>query len=230
MIAAEAGWRAADKTIDGINVVLLDLGSDPDRKRQASVWLDAVERDRWEKFLAARQRIRFALCRAALRSHLCERNGWENERLSFEYGANGLPLEAGFHARHNGSHGLIAFAPCGQVGVDIQKRRKRPDLDGISRMVFGRNEQAAVLFPRGADKVDLFCRIWTIKEALIKLIGTGFSPDPSTFEIPPSMLQCGKSASFRFAHAPTNAWRVAELGERRLAAAIAYEGKLSASQ
>ena len=87
---------------------------------------------------------------------ICERNGWENNRLSFEFGANGLPLEAGFYVTHSGSHGLLAFAPCGQVGADIEERRERPDLDGMSRMAFGRNEQAAVLFSRGADKVNLF--------------------------------------------------------------------------
>ena len=70
MIAAEPRWRAADETIDGINVVLLDLRSDPVRQRQGLVWLDAAERGRWEKFLAERPRIRFALCRAALRFHL----------------------------------------------------------------------------------------------------------------------------------------------------------------
>lgn len=61
-----------------------------------------------------------------------------------------------------------------------------------------------------------------MKEALIKAIGAGFSLSPSRFEIPEPMLRGAPSGAFRFPHAPANEWRLLELGETRLAAALAY--------
>ena len=134
-----------------------------------------------------------------------------------------MPSAASFNVSHSGMHGLIAFAPRGQLGVDVEERVARPNLDGIGETVFGPREQSALAISIGNRKIRLFFTFWTIKEALIKALGTGFSLDPSGFEVPLAMLHGVHSSVFRFPHAPTTEWRIENLGETRFAAAVAYE-------
>ena len=61
-----------------------------------------------------------------------------------------------------------------------------------------------------------------MKEALIKALGTGFSLSPTRFEVPERMLHDDESGVFRFPHAPSDVWRLLDLGEPRFAAALAY--------
>ncbi len=121
-------------------------------------------------------------------------------------------------------HGLLALAPHGRLGVDVEERRPRHDPDGHIRKVFAPREQEALAAARGARKTRMFFRLWTLKEAVIKALGTGFSLDTSTFEIPSSMYRRGaRRASFRLPHLPHVRWRLEDLGNTDFAAAIAVE-------
>ena len=62
-----------------------------------------------------------------------------------------------------------------------------------------------------------------MKEALIKALGTGFSLNPSRFEVPAEMLEGALSGTFRFPHVPGVQWHLQDLSEERFAAAIAFE-------
>ena len=62
-----------------------------------------------------------------------------------------------------------------------------------------------------------------MKEGLIKALGTGFSLNPSWFEVPAAMLLGVESARFRFPHLPKIQWQLHDLGGTRFAAATAYE-------
>ena len=220
---------------DRVRVIHVDLAPDADREAEAVRWLDPQEMKRMHRFLIDRPRREFALCRAALRANLCDLLGCTNERLSFGFGEHGKPfaLVAGekapvsFNLSHSTGHGLIAFASRGRprrrIGVDAEVRRPDRDFDGIGERVFGAEERAALTAARGDDKARLFYRLWTLKEALIKALGTGFSLDPSTFEVPSSMVHGVDTGTFRFPHEPADAWHVACLGDARFAAAIACE-------
>ena len=93
---------------------------------------------------------------------------------------------------------------------------------GIGSLVYGPTERRLLTGAGESRKEYVFYRLWSIKEALIKAIGAGFSLNPSGFEIPGPMLQGGRSGLFRFPHAPTESWRLLDLGEARFAAALAY--------
>ena len=68
----------------------------------------------------------------------------------------------------------------------------------------------------------MFYRLWSLKEALIKALGTGFALNPARFEVPPAMLEGQQSAIFRFPHLPHDLYRLEDLGEPRFAAARAW--------
>ena len=104
----------------------------------------------------------------------------------------------------------------------MEERVSQRDLEGIGSLVYGPVERRLLAAAAGQEKVHLFYRLWSMKEALIKAVGAGFSLSPSRLEIPASMLQGDQSGVFRFPHAPDNEWRLLDLGEPRFAAALAY--------
>ena len=232
---ADCTWWRPFRAIDDIDVIHVDLRPDPVREKAAAAWLDRAEAERLHRFRIARPRREFALCRAALRANLCTRLDCTNDRLSFGFHDHGKPFalvdgrtaSIGFNVSHSASHGLIAFAsgrrPRRRIGVDAEVRRTGRDFDGIAQRVFGPEERAVLEASWGEDKVRLFYRLWTMKEALIKALGTGFSLNPSRFEVPSAMVRGVDGGTFRFPHQPADTWRLTCLGDARFAAALAWE-------
>ena len=231
MTSSDECWWSRFSETDDFTVIHIDLTAHAAREEEALGWLDRSERLRLRRFRVERPACQFALCRAALRANLCDKLGCTNDQLSFgfhEHGkpfaiVDGAPSPFSFNVSHSGTHGLIGFAPRGRLGVDVEERVDRRYLDRIVESVFGPSEQEAFAKVSGHCKLQSFYRLWTMKEALIKALGTGLSLNPSRFEVPSAMLQGMRSAPFRFPHAPEVRWQVYDLGETRFAAAIAYE-------
>ncbi|MDE0304850.1 MAG: 4'-phosphopantetheinyl transferase superfamily protein [Albidovulum sp.] len=228
---AVESWYRPFREIGEIRVAHVDLTPHENREARASAWLDKEENVRLRRYRFDRPRREFALCRAALRSLLCDRLGCNNEQLAFGIAAHGkpfalvdgLPADVSVNVRHSGKHGLIALAPQGRLGVDVEERVARNDLGGISDFVFGPGEQANFEKAEGQEKHHLFFTFWTLKEALIKALGTGFSLDPSRFEIPSAMRLGARRCVFRFPQFPDVEWNLEDLGNAEFAAAIAHE-------
>ncbi|MCY4582826.1 MAG: 4'-phosphopantetheinyl transferase superfamily protein [Chloroflexi bacterium] len=223
-------WWSPFTTTAGVQVVHVALSPAPACEAEAYGWLDQAERDAWHKYLP-RPRRQFTLCRAALRAILCEQSGCRNDQLSFGAGSHGKPfamaegacLPLNFNVSHSGRHGLIALSVAGRLGVDIEERIPRRHLEELIAAVMGPEEQAELAVLREPAKLHRFYRLWTLKEALIKALGTGFSTDPSGFQAPPAMRRGGMTGVFSFPHLPSVAWRLEDIGDERFAAALAYE-------
>ena len=223
-------WWSLWRETEGALIFHVDLTPNAGREERATALLDDEERKRWERFVSERARCRFALCRAALRVTLRERLRCSNQQLSFGYLEHGKPYAkvdgkraaGGFNVSHSGRHGLITLANNDWLGVDVEERVPRKDFDGIGRLVYGPRERRLLAASIGSDKMHLFYRLWSMKEALIKALGSGFSLNPARFEVPETMLRGSRSSVFRFPHVPTNPWRLIDLGETRFAAALAF--------
>ena len=230
MRTPETKWWIPWREVDGVAILHVDLSPDAECEAFAFSLLDEEEKARCRRFVVERPRRHFALCRAALRINLAERLSCSNRELSFDYLEHGKPIAKvngrraphGFNVSHSGRHGLIAFAEHEWLGVDLEERIPKRDLDGIGAKVYGPMEREMLGAAAGAQKVHLFFRLWSMKEALIKALGTGFSLNPSRFEVPKAMLHGVRSSDFRFPHAPADNWRLHDLGEPRFAAAVAY--------
>ncbi len=228
--AARLWWTGFYRSRDTI-VFHVDLTSDLSNESHAFSLLDEPERVRWHKFAHKGARRRFALCRAALRTILCNLLRCHNHQLSFDYTrhnkpfalVNGSPAEISFNLSHSGRHGLIALAQNGRLGVDIEERASRRDFDRLIEAAFGKNEQAALNEASHNLRIQLFYKLWTTKEALIKALGTGMSYDPADFEAPESMRLGGVSSTFRFSRIPEIKWQVLDISDHRFAAAVAHE-------
>lgn len=229
-MAGRALWRLFRK-VGSATVVHVDLTPDRSRELLALPWLDEAELARWQRFVHPRPQRQFTLCRAVLRELLCHRLGCGNNRLAFATGTygkpfalvGGSPAPIAFNVSHGGRHGLIALAPAGRIGVDVEERAARRDMDEDIRLLFAPGERARLQTVCGLRKVDLFYRLWTMKEALVKASGAGLSVDTTGFEIPFAIYAGAGSGLFNFPGAPDETWRLEKLGNANFEAALAIE-------
>ena len=224
-------WFQNYLEIDDVTVVHVDLTPHKEREAYAYEWLDKEEQFRWNRFRFDRPKREFALCRAVLRLGICNRLGCRNDQLTFgftKYGkpfglVDGKPAPIKFNISHGGKHGLIAYAQHGRLGVDVEERTDRVDLDGLSATVFGPDEQAEFALTQGEEKIHFFFSLWTLKEAMIKALGLGFAQDPSKFQIPLSMQSGARESIFQFPNMRNTIWKLKNLSNSDFAAAIVHE-------
>jgi 4'-phosphopantetheinyl transferase len=100
---------------------------------------------------------------------------------SHEHGRPSLATIAGsndaapsFSLSHSGDVAVVAIAP-EPVGVDVERVRPRRYLDAVARRVLRDDEFARWAARPEADRLDAFLRVWTAKEAYLKLLGVGIT-------------------------------------------------------
>ena len=212
-------------------VIHVNLMPDPKRETAALAWLDEREQARLESFVHPRPRRQFILCRASLRAELCLALDCSNSELSIgisTYGkphalVGGHPASIAFNVSHSGRHGLIAFSPEGRIGVDVEERSARRDIDDDIRLLFSPDERARLNSTEGHRQLELFWSLWTMKEALLKASGTGMARDTASFTIPSAMSLGSRSTIFRFPDTPSIQWQLERLDSPGFAAALAHE-------
>ena len=162
-------------------VFLLGLPSDPEP------WLALLHPDASPDRQRRADRFRFPLdalhClagEALLRHALAKRPGWDGAALSFTFGPEGKPSLLGhpglhFNLSHSGPWVLCALHH-EPVGIDVEASRVWNPLPAASAMTPEELQHLATLAP--AEASAFFYRIWTLKESLLKAIGTGLSLDP----------------------------------------------------
>ena len=216
----------------------MDVAPHPAREAAALEWLDEGERSRRERFRHHGRRRQYTLCRAALRAILCGRLGCANEELSFGESErdkphallHGAPAPVSSSVSHSGVHGLLAVARNGRLGVDVEERVPRGDLGALMDAVLAPEERAEIEAAGGGERLGRFYGIWTIKEALVKALGTGLQLDLTGFAVPAAMRRGVTAGEFRFPHLPEVTWRVENLGNEQFAAAVAHEREPSSGE
>ena len=229
--ALATDWWGLFTQFDDVTVMHVDLMDDEANEQEAWTWLDGDERRRAGRFQHLGARRRYVLCRASLRSLLCGALDCRSQQLAFGASEHGKPFAAvdglrapiAFNVSHSGRHGLIALAPRGRVGVDVEERAPQRNLDVLVDAVLGPRERAEVMAASGRQKHDLFLDLWTLKEALSKAHGLGLSLDVSSFEIPPGIRDGARSGVLRLPGMPDVAWRLTNIGTDRFAAAVAHD-------
>jgi 4'-phosphopantetheinyl transferase len=164
--------------------------------------LSSDERERAARFVRARDRRRFARCRAAVRQILGSLLGQPPATLEFVAQGKGKPeldsasLRGGgriwqdadgrpvirFNISHSAHLALIAVCRGRELGVDLEQVRPIEEASRIVESFFSAAEQADFSAIGEADRDIAFLRGWTRKEAVLKGLGLGLSGLAANYE------------------------------------------------
>jgi len=142
--------------------------------------LDADELARAGRLRFERDRQRFVARRALLRRILGEQLGVEPASIRYRRTANGKPalVDAdgpAFSTSHADGLAIVALATQGDVGVDVERLRSMPDALDIARRFFAVRELEHLGAQPASVRSEAFLRLWTAKEACVKVLGRGLS-------------------------------------------------------
>jgi 4'-phosphopantetheinyl transferase len=187
--------------LSAVELVTADLDAEPCDARILSP--DEIARANCFRF--ERDRRRFVAGRSVLRRELGRRIDRTPSELTFRYGPYGKPsltdTDIVFNVSHSGRAALYAFAPSGELGVDVELlAHTRDDDDDVAAQFFSSGEVATLAEQPSAERPAAFLRCWTRKEAFIKARGEGLSLPLQDFDVdftpgrPPALLQTAWSA------------------------------------
>jgi 4'-phosphopantetheinyl transferase len=140
--------------------------------------LDDRERQRARSLLRDDHRRRFVAAHGAVRVIIGRRLGVPPARVCWRHGPHGKPELAGawtgahVSMSRSGRLAALALASGRRVGVDIEQVQPGLDATGMSARCYPVAEAEFVAAGRGpACRADRFIRLWTRKEACVKVAG-----------------------------------------------------------
>lgn len=183
--SAQTGHSLGDHMVE---IWRADLEIDPRHLPALPAHLSAPEQERAARFHFERDRRRFLVAHAALRSILSRYLGCPPREISFQTNPHGKPAldqAAGLHFNLAHSHqmALIAVTRLGEVGVDLEHVRPLDDLDALALRTFSAAEHRQLQTLTGAARQRAFFDCWARKEAYIKALGEGLSHPLQDFSV-----------------------------------------------
>jgi 4'-phosphopantetheinyl transferase len=171
--------------------VLADLAVTPNRLLQLTAGFGPRERQRAASFATEEWRDRWSAARGTLREVLGRALDVAPGAVALRYRPHGKPEldpacaphagELRFNLSHSGGRALIALARV-EVGADVEHLKKRRT-DDIARRFFAAGEQQSLFALAPAEREQAFFRLWTCKEAFLKVTGEGLSRSTRSYEI-----------------------------------------------
>ena len=153
----------------------------------AQALLSDDEKARQRSFVSPELRRRFGAARAGLRTLLGRHLDHDPRSLAFATNEFGKPRLAGdgqvhFNLSHCEERAVLAISDA-ELGIDLERERPLEHVD-LAKRYFHRNEVAAITASRDeAEQRRAFFLVWTLKEAVVKALGTGLSTPLDSFEV-----------------------------------------------
>jgi 4'-phosphopantetheinyl transferase len=209
-----------------VDVTTADIGalerllSDGERDRAAGIPIEEARR----RYVVARGSARSLLGRmlerdpAALEfESRCAACGGTDHGKPYVAGAPGVD----FNVSHSADLVLVAAARGRAVGVDVEQRRERTDVDLVARAL-SPTERATLAGLPPERRRDAFFSAWTRKEAYLKGRGLGLAGGLAKWSVTPDGSVAPEGEGFQTGDAR---WRIESLDVRDgYAAAVAAEG------
>ncbi len=161
--------------------------------------LNTSERARLRRMRSVTKKREYLAGRCLTRRVVGDLTDTEPRDVRIEHGPNGKPDLArthGLHVNlsHSGERALLAVSRHGPIGVDIEVGRTGRPFARLSRRFFAPSEHEWIQGLAAADVASGFYRLWTLKEAYLKAIGTGLTLSSRTFQVdaesdPPRLIE-----------------------------------------
>jgi 4'-phosphopantetheinyl transferase len=137
---------------------------------------------------------------------------------------DGRPVPT-FNLTHTGDFAACAILHGAPVGIDAEDIRRPIDAAEIAARWFAPSERRLLEWLAEEKRAEMFFRIWTLKEAILKTTGHGLRIEPQLFAVDPGRARALIPEELGI---PTR-WRLAELTPLphiRLAVAVPGKGML----
>lgn len=176
--AAGMRWQVTLPAPD-IKVWLAPLDADADAVKRCSTLLSPDERVRAERFHCERDRRRYTVAHAMLRTLLGDETGLAPAAIAFgqtEYGkpyVNNAPTAIAFNMSHAADLAIYAISRSCVPGADIEFLHRATDGDAVAQRFFSEREYAELQLIPAAERKRAFLTCWTRKEAIVKAVGKG---------------------------------------------------------
>lgn len=156
---------------------------DPAQAGALEVLLSEEERVRLASYRHAGRQREFVLGRAAARTLLAERLGLDPAQVPLAVADDGAVDVPGaglqLSIAHSGAHAVAAVAPRA-VGIDLERiARRHPDLPRF--LLRADEREALAALPLDRTRAHVLC--WTLKEATLKALRTGFRLSPKKLRL-----------------------------------------------
>lgn len=128
-------------------------------------------------------RKRYTVSKCVLKILISKYLDSKPEEVKFTYGELGKPflsssintLNLQFNMSHSNRLGMCAFTKDKALGVDIEKIREFSNLEDVAEMCMSEFEKGWFSKLPPATRIEIFYKVWTVKESFIKAIGAGLS-------------------------------------------------------
>jgi 4'-phosphopantetheinyl transferase len=173
---------------DTIPVWAFSLEGEPELVQHCRALLGDEEQQRADRFVFARDRIRYTIAHGVLRHLLSRYCDVTPGSLRFEVSGAGKPVldrrslparaaQLHFNLTHSEDRALVGLSEGRELGVDLEKVRANIEALAISQHYFFGSERDAIAASPAPD--NTFFRYWVAKEAVLKAqgIGLGFPLD-----------------------------------------------------
>jgi 4'-phosphopantetheinyl transferase len=177
-------WRKAPSAIrlpeDCVHLWKLKINDFIAHTNELASCLSPEEYARGCRFKGTPNRNSYFVRHAVLRILIAAYSQQRCEQVIFKLGPWGKPeLESegsstlNFSHSHSAGLALYAFARNARIGVDIEELRPINDALELSTQYLSRTEAADVLKASIDERSEAFLKLWTQKEALLKVSGIG---------------------------------------------------------
>lgn len=179
-------WRSLHKqpTLNGgeLHLYRYNLDVSPAVSEDLHHLLSQDEKNRAQRLLDPEKRKLFVAARGQLRTILSRYLSVPPEAITFNYNASGKPAlnpdhssTLNFNLSHSATMAVVVIADNCSVGVDIEKIDNNLDFQPLAEQYFSSQERCQLQSVPFSRCRRTFYRLWTAKEACLKLAGTGFS-------------------------------------------------------
>ncbi len=153
--------------------------------------MSAAEKERSERFKFYKHRKAFIAAHGFMHTALAYYINTPANEITFSHSKNGKPSlikeqnpdNIQFNLSHSNSIAMLAICKNNSVGIDVEYAQRKTDWIGISKRFFTENEQKKLFSLNESQQKEAFFKIWTRKEAHMKVTGLGLSLAPTQFEI-----------------------------------------------
>lgn len=170
---------------DSIKINIIKFSEQITFIRNLSTKLPSFVIEYSNRFVREEDRYRYIVAQYFLREFLSYYLQIDFDKVAISYSKSGKPYlnakinsNLKFNYSHSGDYIIYAFTSDDEIGVDIEEIKDIPEFDELSRTHFSDEEQSIYFALKNTDeKKQLFYKIWTRKEALLKAEGSGITID-----------------------------------------------------